>query len=410
MMPHENPVPISVLMVAIGGYGFHYLKALLDAHVPASCILAGIVDPAAEQSLLYPVVSHLGVPTCATIEEFYQHGHYADLAVISSPIHWHVPQSLIALAQGSTVLCDKPICAAIQEAHELIAARNRAGGRVMIGYQWSFSAAIQELKRDILSGLFGRPIRCSTLCCWPRDWSYYSRNDWAGRLRHEATGRWVLDSPANNAMAHFLHNLLFLLGPAMHLSAQPESLQAELYRARPIESFDTVACRVITSAKTELLFYASHVTERAIAPCFRLEFEDAAISCGESDSSVEAVSRTGRRKSYGAPDDTPQFHKLAAAIDYASGVGSVICGPEAAMAQTLCINGMHDSVCDVPSFPEAVLGNKEDTDQLFVKDLDEILLRCYRIGTLPGERQVAWAATGRTVDLAAYRHYPGGTK
>jgi len=42
----------------------------------------------------------------------------------------------------------------------------------MIGYQWSYSEGIQSLKKDILSGLFGKPIRMKSLCLWPRDFAY----------------------------------------------------------------------------------------------------------------------------------------------------------------------------------------------------------------------------------------------
>src|SRR5512135_1399371 len=93
---HET---VSVLVVAIGGYGFHYLKTIVEELQPSRCQIAGVVDPMARQSRLWPVVSLLGVPVRATIEEFYAEGHHADLAVISSPIHWHVPQSIVALRQ-----------------------------------------------------------------------------------------------------------------------------------------------------------------------------------------------------------------------------------------------------------------------------------------------------------------------
>jgi hypothetical protein len=81
-MPREGSDPVSVLMVAIGGYGFHYLKNLLEDQNPGLCRLAGVVDPWARQSLLWPVVHHLGVPVCATVEEFYEGGNEADLAVV----------------------------------------------------------------------------------------------------------------------------------------------------------------------------------------------------------------------------------------------------------------------------------------------------------------------------------------
>ena len=398
-----------MLMVAIGGYGYHYLKALLDEPQPSRCRIVGVVDPMARLSRLWPAVSLLRVPVCATIEEFYGEGRTADLAVIASPIHWHVPQAIVALAGGSLVLCDKPLGATIQEAGALIEARDRSGHWVMIGYQWSFSSAILALKRDILAGLFGRPIRLSTLCCWPRDFSYYARNDWAGRLSHKATGRWVLDSPANNAMAHHLHNLFFLLGPEPHLSARPRSVQAELYRAYPIESCDTAACRVVTDHGVEVLFYASHATERTLASRFRLEFEHAVVTCGEESGDVVSMDRKGQRKSYGSPDDTPQFHKLVAALNHIEGGGTVFCGPEAAMSQTLAVNGMHDSVPEIRTFPVELLRNESSPDRVYAEGLDETLLRCYREATLPAEAEVPWAVAGRTVSLAGYCHFPGGS-
>ena len=395
-------------MVAIGGYGFHYLKTLLEELPPARCRLAGVVDPNAQQSMLWPVVNRLGVPVHDAMEAFYGAGHRADLAVISSPIHWHVPQSVVALAHGSSVLCDKPLGATIQEAQELIQARDRSGLWVMIGYQWSYSAAILALKRDILAGLFGAPRRLSTLCCWPRDASYYGRNDWAGALRDRTTGRWVLDSPANNAMAHFLHNLFFVLGPELHLSARPLTVQAEMYRTYPIESCDTAACRARTESGTELLFYASHATERATPPRFRFLFEDAVVACGEDGDEIVAINRKGQLKSYGSPDDTPQFFKLSAAIDRVRGLGTIVCGPEAALPQTLCINGMHESVAEIPCLPAALMESDPAAGRRFVRGLGETLLRCYREGQLPGEAGVPWAAPGKTVGLENFGRFPGG--
>jgi len=395
-------------MVAIGGYGFHYLKALLEEQEPPHSRLVGVVDPIAESSLLWPVVSHLGIPICSSMEEFYGAGHEADLAVIASPIHWHVPQSLAALANGSSVLCDKPVGATIQEVDQLVHARDRSGHWVMVGYQWSYSAAILALKRDILAGRFGRPLRASALCCWPRDASYYSRNDWAGRLRDPRTGRWVLDSPANNAMAHDLHNLFYLFGPELYLSARPDRVQAELYRAYPVETFDTAACRAVAENGMELLFFASHATEGSLDPRFRLEFEDATVTYGENGGGIVAVGPKGEHKSYGSPCDTPQFHKLSAAIDYVQGTGTLVCGPEAARSQTLCINGLHESVTEIPSFPAALIRQAGTPARIHVSGLEDVLLRCYGEGKLPGEAGISWASTGRSISLADYSHFPGG--
>ncbi len=414
-MPDAFAEPVSVLLVAIGGYGAHYLNALLAAcGGPTSrCRLAGVVDPFATQSAAWPAVRALNVPVCCSMEEFYSGERSADLAVISSPIHWHVPQTIAALSHQSSVLCDKPLGATIQDAEGLIRARRESGRWAMVGYQWSFSAAILALKRDVRAGLFGRPTRASALCLWPRDFAYYKRNDWAGRLRDQATDRWVLDGPANNAMAHYLHNLFFVLGPEIHLSARPRSVQAEMYRAYPIESCDTVACRTMTTGGVEILFYASHATQRSVAPRFRVEFEDAVVtSNGDEGGEIFAIDRRGRCKRYGSPDDTAQFHKLSVAIENAAkdrqGVGGerIVCGAEAAMAQTLCVNGMHDSVAEIVAFPPRLVRSCEREGRLFLDGLDDVLLDCYEKGVLPGEAGVGWADVGRSVDLTGYHHFP----
>jgi hypothetical protein len=168
------------------------------------------------------------------------------------------------------------------------------------------------LKRDLLEGRYGRPLRLATLCAWPRDRAYYRRNSWAGRLRDRDSGAWVLDSPANNAMAHFLHNALFVLGPAMAHSALPAAVTAELARAYPIDSADTAACRVMTDGGCEVLFLASHVTERPIEPRF-------ASNAGRGHRTARPTAASwGRRRpvtEYDDPDATHQFHKLFVAID-----------------------------------------------------------------------------------------------
>ncbi len=49
----------------------------------------------------------------------------------------------------------------------------------------------------------------------------------------DGKGHWILDSPANNAMAHDLHNMFYILGLTRETSARP----ARLIREKPQEEF-----------------------------------------------------------------------------------------------------------------------------------------------------------------------------
>lgn len=391
-----GPAPVRVLLAAVGGYGHHYFRALLDEVPPGRATLAGVVDPLAAQSPAWPEISAAGVPVVGDIDGFFAAGHQADLTVVASPIHFHVPQSAAALAAGSHVLCEKPVGATLPDVDRLVGARDRAGRFVMIGYQWSFSEAIRRLKRDLLEGRYGRPLRLATLCAWPRRAAYYGRNTWAGRLRERDTGAWVLDSPANNAMAHFLHNALFLLGPGPGRSAVPVSLTAELARAYPIESADTVAGRIVTDGGCEVLFLASHVTEHVVAPCFRLDCERGVVTFGGTAPRIVGTAAGGQESDYGDPDATPQFQKLFLALERVGTPGAEVCGIEAAAAQTVCVTAMHESAAEIVPFPR-VLRRGRPEDRVHVAGLEDQLRRCYRSGVLPSEIGCTWAVAGRPV-------------
>ena len=398
--------PVSAALVGISGMGLYHLISLQDEFSPQEVELRAVIDPFPEKSERYPELMDRKVPVFSSLSEFYQSGQSTELVVISSPIHHHVPQSCEALSHGSYVFCEKPIGSTIQEADQLIRAADKAHRWVMIGYQWSFSRAIQNLKSDILKGIFGKPVRLKTLCLWPRNEDYYGKSDWLGRKKDEE-GRWILDSPANNAMAHFLHNLFYVLGERTDRSAQPAEVQAELYRAYSIENFDSAACRAVTREGVELLFYASHVTQKDRGPLFSFEFEQATVTYGGGSDDVVGVDRSGREKHYGSPEEHHPFQKLFEAVECVREPKPIVCGPKAARSQTLCVNGIQESAPEIVTFPESMV-QREEGKRRWVKGLEEALYSCYRKGILPSEGNFSWARAGKTVDLRNYSFYPGG--
>lgn len=330
--------PVSVVLVGLGGYGEVYLAPLLDDPRGAGCRIAGGVDPRPEGCHRLADLEARGVRICATLEDFYREQR-ADLAVISSPIHLHAEHTCAALAAGSHVLLEKPAAASTADVDRMIAARDRVGRFVAVGFQWCFAASVLTLKADILRGRLGRPVRGRALTLWPRTEAYYGRNDWAGR-RRDASGRWILDSPASNAMAHHLHNLLFLLGGAMDRSAEPLVMEARLARVNDIETFDTAAVRLATDVGAEILFLVSHtIAEGDVAdPRFTLEFEEGTVTYPGGTEPMTARHRDGSVWTYPHPDASAQVRKLWQSVE------AVRAWPEAG-------RGADRAVAVPPAFP-----------------------------------------------------------
>jgi predicted dehydrogenase len=407
---------VSLVMVGVGGMGAAYLEALLGKSDQGLFRIAGAVDPQPNRCKQYVEMRAMGVPCFVSLEDFYRN-RKAELAVISSPIQVHMRQTSFALAKGSHVLCEKPAAGTIQEVRAAIEAEKAAARWVAVGYQWSFSPAVQALKDDIRSGLFGAARKLKCLYLWPRDEGYYARNDWAGK-RKDAEGAWVLDSPVQNAMAHDLHNMFYVLGKTPETSARPAEVEAELYRANAIENFDTAAARIRTEEGVEILFIVSHASEADRGPVARYEFEKAVVRCDSRTSGLWAEFPDGSRKDYGVPDAGPMA-KLWQSIAACREEGArPVCGLEAASSQTLCVNGIQDSMPDIRDFPAGLVRTVEGPGERrlavetpgarrrVVDGLDEALEACYEAEKLPSEIGLSWGAKGAKVDLRQYTSFP----
>jgi predicted dehydrogenase len=397
--------PVSLVLVGIGGMGAVYVRELLDHRDTGSFRIAGAVDPDPERCPWLEELHAIGVPMFATLEAFYRN-RTAELAVISSPIQFHADQTCLALAKGSHVLCEKPVAGTIGEARRMMEAERGSDRRVAVGYQWSFSPAVQALKKDVLSGRFGRAKRLKCLYLWPRDERYYRRNDWAGRKR-DAAGCWILDSPAQNAMAHDLHNMFYVLGREGHTSARPAAVEAGLYRAYPIENYDTAAMRAVTEEGIEILFYVTHVPRQDKGPVLCYEFERAVVRCESRTSGLRAESPGAAPVDYGVPDAAP-MNKLWDMIRVVRSGERPVCGLEAAASQTLCVNGMQDSMPEIKDFPEALrrIAGEGQGSRVWVDGLGEALEECYEKNALPSELGFAWSVPGRRIELGPSYSFP----
>ncbi|MEW6071538.1 MAG: Gfo/Idh/MocA family oxidoreductase [Planctomycetota bacterium] len=387
---------IRVVLVGLGGYGEVYLGALLDRPRRKHVRLAAAVDPAPDRCRRQGEVRARGIPIFPDLAQVPEGGERC-LTVVSSPIHFHAEHTLLALARGSHVLCEKPAAATVGEVERMTAAGAAAGRFVAVGFQWSFSASIRALKRDLAAGVFGRPRRARSLTLWPRPDAYYARNDWAGR-RRDTAGRWILDSPASNAMAHDLHNLLFLLGEAEDATARPVEVEAETYRAYDVETFDTVAARVRTAGDVEILFLASHVTAATRDPAFVLECEEAVVRFpGGLAPMVAAVAGTTVRE-YPSPEGVEQTEKLWVCADAVDG-GPLPCTAATARAHVQVVEAI-DGARETRGFPAARRrrGNDSLGPRTWIEALDDELGACFTAGRLPSEQGLPWAApAGRAI-------------
>ena len=364
---------MKILLVGLGGYASNYVNILLSAHMP-SIIWEGAVDPFYSTCSYKDQIDAANIPVYGTMEEFYSK-HTADLAIISTPTHLHCEQSIYALSHGSNVLCEKPVAPTVEEAQKMRDAEITYNRFIAIGYQWSYSDAMQNLKKDILSGVLGKAESLKTAVSRPRSKDYYSRGGgWGGKIKKD--GRLILDSIAANACAHYLNNMLFILGDTMESSASAAEVMAECYRANEIENFDTCSIKMKTKNGTRLYFVATHAAKHKRNPEFVYTFQNAKVFFSQDDGcQIEAVFHDGSKKRYGNPFDN-DFKKIWDCIDAIKNGTEPVCTVGTAMAHVELIETIYRTT-PIRSFAKEYICQDNEKNTVYVRDLFEHLYQAY---------------------------------
>ncbi|MBE6554550.1 MAG: Gfo/Idh/MocA family oxidoreductase [Ruminococcaceae bacterium] len=363
---------MKILLVGAGGYASGYVKSLLG-QTDSDVIWEGVVDPYFSSCDKKEDIAAAGIPVYSTMEDFYRE-RQADLAIICTPPFLHREQSICALSHGSYVLCEKPAAPTVEDVRAMLEAEKKYGKWIAIGYQWSFSRAIQDLKKDILSGVLGGPLSFKTAISWPRDLAYYGRGTgWAGKISKD--GVIILDSIASNACAHYLHNMLFLLGDRMDTSAEVSEIEASCFRANNIENFDTCSIKMKANG-IPLYFIASHAAKKKKNPEFIYQFENASVEFSQDEGAeIKAIFRDGTVKYYGDPFKNT-FTKLWDCVDAIREGILPICTAKTALPHVKLIERMYHEV-PIHDFPNELIRFDDEKQRFFVEGLYEKIYMAY---------------------------------
>ncbi len=101
--------------------------------------ILGVYDPSA--TVRNFVAEHFGLPTHDTLEKLL--GLSLDAVVIASPDALHFEHIMAALDRGLHVFCEKPLCYVPEDIDALIAARDRSGKVLQVGYMKRFDPSYQ---------------------------------------------------------------------------------------------------------------------------------------------------------------------------------------------------------------------------------------------------------------------------
>ena len=255
---------VRVAVIGLGGFAGSHHVWVDDLEKDGRCRLVATCDPALasfRDALGKRDVERRGVRCFTDYREMLDamEGEL-DLVTVPTPITLHAEMHREIVARGIACFLEKPPTLDPDEFEYMVDNERAARVPTQVGFQNIADPTRRGLKERLVSGHFGSLRRVTFRGCWPRAASYYTRNQWAGRLM--INGQLVLDSCFGNAMSHNVNDLLFWCGvDGLYEWAEPEAMETELYSAHAIPGADTVFSRGTTSTDVEFRIAATHACD-----------------------------------------------------------------------------------------------------------------------------------------------------
>lgn len=386
---------VRVCIIGISGFGTqHYNDLIRESEAGRwTPVAATVINQDEEVEKCAKLREH----GCKLYTDYHEmlanHGSEADLCMIPTGIHMHAPMSIAAMRAGVNVFVEKPAAARIEDVQAMQAVESETGKFVAVGYQSMYGDDVQQIKAAILGGQIGaiQSIRCKVL--WPRYDSYYARNAWAGRVKVGDT--WVLDSPFNNAMAHYLNLICFFGGSEQHHSADATTVDAELYRAHDIESCDTANLKISTKQNIPLQFICTHASVDRIGPIVEVRGERGTIHWSGSPDAPSTIVVDGKTVEEVAPEDGMLLRgKMRNALTAKlTDPQAFTCTLDIAGAQTRCSTLAFDTATIHTIAANHIRREPcEDSVKTMINGIEQVIDQCFETGQSFAEAGAPWVA------------------
>ncbi len=155
------PSQYNVALVGAGG--------IAGAHRQAADSTQGRVRVVAAVDTRQDAPAAAGLPMYADVESLLASEHRPDGIILCTPPSVREAVIAPALESGLAILCEKPVARTHDEAQSLlhVVAKHDAADRAFVGYCHRFTPAVLEMRRRLLAGDLGTPIRLeNTFACW----------------------------------------------------------------------------------------------------------------------------------------------------------------------------------------------------------------------------------------------------
>ncbi len=250
---------VKVAIVGTGAVARAHVKGYRQSAPQAAVVAA--CDP--DEGKVHPFAAAQEIPRAYTDTATMLKSERPEVVSICTPPSVHAELSIRCMEAGAWVLCEKPLCASLEELDRIGAVEEATGCYTESVFQWRYGSAAQHLKLLFDQGVLGRPFVAACNTTWYRTQRYYDvpwRGTWKSELGGVTMGLGI----------HLIDLLLWLLGPWREVQATAGTL------ARDMETED-VSAAVVRFENGAIGTVLSSVLSPRQESYLRLDFEKATV-------------------------------------------------------------------------------------------------------------------------------------
>ena len=135
-----------------------------------------------------------------------------DVVAITSPAPAHYENVLCAARHRKPVLCEKPLSMTDDQGEAMVAAMERAGVPLFVGFTYRFSPIAQQIRQMVADGAIGDVKAARLVYIWDCHGKYYRSGPHEGELNQRRHGRMLEGGPLVDCGVHQIDLARWWLG------------------------------------------------------------------------------------------------------------------------------------------------------------------------------------------------------
>lgn len=167
-------------LIGCGRIATNHIKAALNNRLEIAAVCD--VKPEAMEALLakHGLETESSVARYTDYKKMLDENPEIELVAIATESGNHAEIALYCIDLGKNIIVEKPMAMSMKDADAIIRKSEEKNVKVCVSHQNRFNVAVQELRKAIESGRFGRLSHGSINVRWNRDKNYYDQAAWRG--------------------------------------------------------------------------------------------------------------------------------------------------------------------------------------------------------------------------------------